>query len=141
VFVVGSDVADALVQPGAVVEGPEAVEFGVLGRPECWAMRVPAMNTAVALEVIRGPLSEIASSREQVVVVRDDAVGELVEQVLVEQILLAIGDQRTGEGHLDLRSMAPHSSASLTIAARSRSSSARSGTSGPCGVPEVGHLC
>lgn len=35
--------------------------FGVPGRPKCWAMRAPAMNRAVAVEAICGPLSETAS--------------------------------------------------------------------------------
>ncbi|WP_459980685.1 hypothetical protein [Nocardioides sp. AN3] len=43
-------------------DSTQAWSFAVEGRPKCWAIRAPAMNTAVAVEVICGPLSETASS-------------------------------------------------------------------------------
>jgi hypothetical protein len=43
-------------------DSTQAWSLGVDGLPKCWAMRTPAMNTAVAVEVICGPLSLIASS-------------------------------------------------------------------------------
>ncbi len=40
------------------------------------------------------------SRRDAVLVVRDVAVGELVEQVGIQQVLLAVGDQGSGRGLL-----------------------------------------
>jgi len=91
VFVVGSDVADRLVQTNRIVFSPHSL-FGfeedrvgdglqvpplaldvteegldprlilrLSGRPWCWAIVISAMKAQVSLAVIGGPLSETAS--------------------------------------------------------------------------------
>ncbi len=94
------EVPEERLDPGLVVGG--AGTAGVLGDPG--AGHEGGGGARCHLRAVAGQGQQ---DREPVVAIGDGAAAQLGEEIVIEQVLLAVGDQRAGEGDLDLRGRFP----------------------------------
>ncbi|OLT31365.1 hypothetical protein BJF82_15405 [Kytococcus sp. CUA-901] len=90
----GLEVAEERLDPGLVVGGGRAAE--VLSDPGAGHEHRGGLGGH-----LRPVVGDGQQHRDAVVVVGDHPVGELFQQVALEQVLLSVGDQGTGERELD----------------------------------------